>query len=98
MRRSNPKCSWAEDRFSTTSLRDRSGRSRRRPTSSPTGCLWSPTRYGADELRERSLQEIADGLGLSYKTIANTCSQIKAELNLNRTADLIRLSLRNMQD
>jgi DNA-binding NarL/FixJ family response regulator len=46
----------------------------------------------------RSLHEIADGLGLSYKTIANTCSQIKTKLNLSRTADLIRLSLRDMQD
>jgi len=43
----------------------------------------------------RSLNEIADALGLSYKTIANTCSQIKAKLNVNRTADLIRMALQS---
>lgn len=43
--------------------------------------------------RGRSLSEIADALGLGYKTIANTCSQIKAKLGVNRTADLVRLAL-----
>ena len=41
----------------------------------------------------RSLAEIAAELGVGYKTIANTCSQIKAKLGVLRTADLIRLSI-----
>jgi two-component system invasion response regulator UvrY len=41
----------------------------------------------------RSLAEIASELGVGYKTIANTCSQIKAKLGVARTADLIRLSI-----
>jgi DNA-binding NarL/FixJ family response regulator len=41
----------------------------------------------------RSLTEISEALGLSYKTIANTCTQIKAKLGVNRTADLVRLAL-----
>ena len=41
----------------------------------------------------RSLAEIAAELGVGYKTIANTCSQIKAKLGVSRTADLIRLSI-----
>ena len=40
----------------------------------------------------QSLQQIAGTLGLGYKTIANTCTQIKAKLGVSRTADLIRLS------
>jgi two-component system invasion response regulator UvrY len=43
--------------------------------------------------RGGSLGEIADALGLGYKTIANTCTQIKAKLGVNRTADLVRLAL-----
>lgn len=43
--------------------------------------------------RGRSLSEIADALGLGYKTIANTCTQIKAKVGVNRTADLVRLAL-----
>lgn len=41
----------------------------------------------------RSLSEIAGALGLSYKTVANTCSLIKAKLGVSRTADLLRLAL-----
>lgn len=41
----------------------------------------------------RSLSEIAEALGLGYKTIANTCTQIKAKLGVNRTADLVRIAL-----
>ena len=41
----------------------------------------------------RGLAEIADALGVGYKTVANTCSQIKAKLGVARTADLIRLSI-----
>lgn len=43
--------------------------------------------------RGRSLSEIADALGLGYKTIANTCTAIKAKLGVNRTSDLVRLAL-----
>jgi two-component system invasion response regulator UvrY len=41
----------------------------------------------------QGLSYIADALGVSYKTIANTCSQIKAKLGVARTADLVRLSI-----
>ena len=41
----------------------------------------------------RGLSEIADALGLGYKTIANTCTQIKGKLGVNRTADLVRVAL-----
>lgn len=41
----------------------------------------------------RSLSEIADALGLGYKTIANSCTQIKAKLGVPRTADLVRLGI-----
>jgi DNA-binding NarL/FixJ family response regulator len=41
----------------------------------------------------RSLTEIADALGLRYKTIANTCTQIKGKLGVARTTDLVRLAL-----
>lgn len=41
----------------------------------------------------RSLAEIAEALGVGYKTIANTSSQIKGKLGVTRTADLIRLSI-----
>jgi DNA-binding NarL/FixJ family response regulator len=41
----------------------------------------------------RSLAEIASEIGVGYKTIANTCSQIKAKLGVARTADLIRLAI-----
>ena len=39
------------------------------------------------------LTEIAEALGVSYKTVANTCSQIKAKLGVSKTADLVRLSV-----
>jgi two-component system, NarL family, invasion response regulator UvrY len=41
----------------------------------------------------QGLSSIADALGVSYKTVANTCSQIKAKLRVARTADLVRLSI-----
>src|SRR6201996_829894 len=41
----------------------------------------------------KSLGEIAEALGLGYKTIANNCSLIKAKLGVTRTADLLRLAL-----
>nr|WP_294505462.1 response regulator transcription factor [uncultured Rhodopila sp.] len=41
----------------------------------------------------RSLSEIAGILGVGYKTVANSCTQIKAKLGVSRTADLIRLGV-----
>jgi len=40
-----------------------------------------------------SLAEIADAVGVGYKTIANNCSQIKSKLGVSRTADLVRLAI-----
>jgi DNA-binding NarL/FixJ family response regulator len=41
----------------------------------------------------RSLTEIAEILGVAYKTVANTLSHIKEKLGLDSTADLIRISI-----
>lgn len=41
----------------------------------------------------QGLAQIADALGVSYKTVANTCSGIKAKLGVTRTTDLVRLSI-----
>lgn len=67
-----------------------------------------PTRGGALEelsLREfeilrllgdgSSLNQIAETIGVSYKTVANTCGQIKAKLGAPRTADLVRIAIRH---
>lgn len=43
--------------------------------------------------RGESLTSIADVLGVAYKTVANTCTQMKHKLGLERTADLIRVAL-----
>ncbi len=40
-----------------------------------------------------SLAQIADALGIAYKTVANTLSRIKEKLGIERTADLIRLAI-----
>lgn len=40
-----------------------------------------------------SLTEIAQTIGVAYKTVANTCSIIKSKLGVERTADLIRVSI-----
>lgn len=40
-----------------------------------------------------SLAEIAEAVGVGYKTVANTCSQIKSKLGVSRTADLVRLAI-----
>jgi DNA-binding NarL/FixJ family response regulator len=40
----------------------------------------------------RTLSEIAAALGLGYKTVANSCTQIKAKVGASRTADLVRMS------
>jgi two-component system, NarL family, invasion response regulator UvrY len=43
----------------------------------------------------RTLLQIADTLGLSYKTVANNCTQIKTKLGAAGTADLIRIAIRS---
>ncbi len=40
-----------------------------------------------------SLSEIADTLGIGYKTAANACGHIKAKLGVARTNDLVRLAM-----
>ena len=42
-----------------------------------------------------SLQQIADLIGLSYKTVANNCGQLKIKLGVKRTAELIRIAVQN---
>ena len=39
------------------------------------------------------LAEIAEAVGVGYKTVANNCSQIKSKLGVSRTADLVRLAI-----
>ena len=41
----------------------------------------------------RSLNEIATGLGVAYKTVANTSTRIKEKLGVERTSDLVRFAL-----
>ena len=41
----------------------------------------------------KSLSEIASTFGIAYKTVANTCTRLKEKLGVERTADLIRISL-----
>ena len=41
----------------------------------------------------RSLTEIATALGVSYKTVANTSTLMRAKLGATRMADLIRLAI-----
>jgi len=41
----------------------------------------------------KSLTEIAGAIGVSYKTVANHCSQLKAKLATPRMADLIRIAI-----
>lgn len=41
----------------------------------------------------KSLNEIATTFGIAYKTVANTCTRLKEKLGVERTADLIRISL-----
>jgi len=40
-----------------------------------------------------SLTEIAEAIGVSYKTVANQCTQLKAKLATPRMADLIRVAI-----
>jgi DNA-binding NarL/FixJ family response regulator len=41
----------------------------------------------------RSLAEIAGAIGVGYKTVANTLTQMKAKLGVARTADLVRMAV-----
>ncbi|MEO6339365.1 MAG: response regulator transcription factor, partial [Caulobacteraceae bacterium] len=41
----------------------------------------------------KSLGEIAESLGVGYKTVANTCSLIKTKLGVSRTTDLVRMAI-----
>lgn len=41
----------------------------------------------------RSYTQIADSLGVSYKTVANTCSNLKDKLNAGSLQDLVRLAV-----
>jgi two-component system, NarL family, invasion response regulator UvrY len=43
----------------------------------------------------RTLPQVADTLGIGYKTAANNCSRIKAKLGAASTADLIRFAIRS---
>lgn len=40
-----------------------------------------------------SLTEIAEAIGVSYKTVANQCTRLKAKLATTRMADLIRVAI-----
>ncbi len=42
-----------------------------------------------------SLQQIADALGLSYKTVANNCALLKTKLGVRSNADLVRVAIQN---
>jgi two-component system, NarL family, invasion response regulator UvrY len=42
----------------------------------------------------RTLSQIADTVGIGYKTAANNCSRVKARLGVTSTADLIRIAIR----
>jgi DNA-binding NarL/FixJ family response regulator len=42
-----------------------------------------------------TLSQIAEAIGISYKTAANNCTQIKAKLGTASTADLIRLAIQS---
>ncbi|MDX2289152.1 MAG: response regulator transcription factor [Hyphomicrobiaceae bacterium] len=44
----------------------------------------------------KSLMQIAEACGVSYKTVANTCALIKGKLGLQTTAELIRLSIERL--
>ena len=41
----------------------------------------------------KSLAQIADAMGVAYKTVANTLSRIKDKLGVSHTADLIRITI-----
>ncbi|MDE2577284.1 MAG: response regulator transcription factor [Hyphomicrobiales bacterium] len=41
----------------------------------------------------RALAEIADAVGVSYKTVANTCALLKRKLRARTSADLVRMAV-----
>ncbi|PCJ32946.1 MAG: DNA-binding response regulator [Gammaproteobacteria bacterium] len=41
----------------------------------------------------KSMTEMADVLGISYKTVANNLTQIKSKLDINKTAELMRFAI-----
>ncbi len=41
----------------------------------------------------QSLAQIANSLGIAYKTVANTCSHVKEKLGVSRTADIVRIAI-----
>ncbi|WP_207476969.1 response regulator [Arenibaculum pallidiluteum] len=41
----------------------------------------------------KGLPQIAESIGISYKTVANTCGMIKTKLGVSRTAELIRIAI-----
>jgi DNA-binding NarL/FixJ family response regulator len=41
----------------------------------------------------KSMAQIAEALGVAYKTVANTLSRIKDKLGVSQTADLIRIAI-----
>lgn len=45
----------------------------------------------------RSMTQIAENLGIAYKTVANICTTMKVKLGLDRTADLIRLAIETLK-
>lgn len=45
----------------------------------------------------KSLSEIAGAFGIAYKTVANTCTRLKEKLGVERTADLIRISIEQIR-
>ena len=65
--------------------------------SSPDGTLQRLTGRDLEIMRllaaGKSLGEIAEALGVGYKTVANTCSLIKTKLGVSRTTDLVRLAI-----
>jgi two-component system invasion response regulator UvrY len=42
----------------------------------------------------RSLQEMAESIGISYKTVANTLSLLKARLGVSTTSELVRIAIK----
>jgi DNA-binding NarL/FixJ family response regulator len=41
----------------------------------------------------KSMNEISDVLGISYKTVANNLTQIKSKLDISKTAELMRFAI-----
>jgi DNA-binding NarL/FixJ family response regulator len=39
------------------------------------------------------LRQIADAIGISYKTVANSCTQLKVKLNAHSIIDLVRIAV-----